>query len=47
MEQDEVDSVPLVADAKPALATDKREILPQLKEKRLELQDEGLLQLGL
>jgi hypothetical protein len=46
MEEEQVDAVPGVADAEPALTADEREVATELKEERLEVPDERLLDVG-
>ena len=47
VEEEQVDAIPLVADAEPPLAADEGEVAAQLEQEALELPDERLLQIAL
>ena len=47
MKEEEVDSIPLVADAEAALAADEGELAAELEQERLEVMDERLFQVVL
>jgi hypothetical protein len=47
MEEDEIHAVPLVAHAQAALASEEREVVTELEEKRLEAEDQALFEVAL
>jgi hypothetical protein len=46
MEEEQVNPVPLVSDAQPMLASDKREVTPEFQQKGLQLPYQGILKFG-
>src|SRR5439155_18500349 len=47
MKEHQIDAIPFVADAEPALPTDKSEVAAEFQEKSLEMQNERLFDVGL
>ena len=46
MEEEQIDAMPLVADAEAALAADETEIVAELEEEFFEVLDEGVFEFG-
>ena len=47
MEEQQVDAIPLVADAQPPLAADEGEVAAEFEQEGFEVADEGVLEVGL
>jgi hypothetical protein len=47
MKEEQVDPIPLVSDAQPMLASDKREVTPKFQQECLQLSYQGILKFGL
>src|SRR5262245_21376639 len=47
VKKQQIHSIPLTADAQPALPADEGEVAPELEQKRLQLLDHGVLEVGL